>query len=271
MRGATASAPSRKSSLAPPPTPTTPPWRPPCRGGHGRRSSGTQFRASAPPTPPKPPPVAPDHQSGHQRPADLQTTTPPGQREGSLQGGEERRKVTGTHPQKQGSRRNTSQKHRTPAGPPAPGDGKGREHSTAGTGARAHTHKGGTRHTGGTNTGPPSKTQPTPRDSQVILPHRTTRRTTREAHAHQDAPPQPGPDSAETTPGHGHQPPAPTRQEGGTPTRGTTESTAQPPQPNHQATTPATLHCRGHHTDTSTRTPGEERGQGHNTKDGGRN
>ena len=139
------------------------------------------------------------------------------------------------------------------------------------TGARADTSGEGTRHTGGTDTAPPYRTQSTPRNPRGTLPRQGTRRTTSDAHAQQDAPPQPRPDSAQTTPGHAHQPPASARGRGVHPHREPPAALHKPPaHPNRQATTPATLHCRDRHTDTRTRTPGEERGQGHNTKDGGR-
>ena len=56
---------------------------------------------------------------------------------------------------------------------------------------------------------------------------RPKRQTTPETHTHQDAPPQPRPNNARTTPGHARQPPQPRGGEGGTPTQLTTESTSQ--------------------------------------------
>ena len=189
--------------------------------------------------PRNPPPVAPGRPPpgmGHRPHTDLATTPTQGHRktkgqtEGGRQGGEERRKVTGTPQLKQGTGGNTTRGPKTTGGPPTLGEGKGRGHSTRERGGREDT---------GQNTHPRRRDAPhwkdrhrpdphtnwTPRDPKGRLPHRGTRPTTPEAQAHQEAPLQPRPDSA---PGHAHKPPAPLQGEGGTPIQETNESTAQP-------------------------------------------
>ena len=99
-------------------------------------------------------------------------------------------------------------------------------------------------------------TQSTPRDPQRTLPHPSTRQTTPGAHAHKDAPPQPDLTAHEphriAPTNHQH----PHRGRGVHLHRGPPRAPHSPsPHHNRQATTPATFHCTGHHTDTRARTP----------------
>ena len=108
------------------------------------------------------------------------------------------------------------------------------------------------------------RTQLTPHNPQGTRPHQGTKQTTPEVHARRDALPQPGPDTARTTPGRAHRPPLhaqagrvhPRWRKGIHPHTEPPRTPHNPPShPNHQAKSPATARA-------TTQTHGRQKGKG---------